>query len=111
MNNTGARLDITLIRSETRPRKFIYRPRDRTLSPYDLSGKAFVMRIKAKGLTEIVYNAAPEISVTDAVNGEFTIDIPGATVEAYTFQNAPYSITIDGKRLLYGTLTIQSLYE
>lgn len=101
---------ITLRRGETRPIPLVYRPRDLTLVPYNLTGKTVAMRIKPHGETEIVYGS-PEISITDAVGGEITINISGATVTAYDFLNAPYVILLDGKRLIFGTLTIKSLYD
>lgn len=101
---------LTLRRGETRPVVFVYRPRDKSLPPYNISGKTAELRIKPQGAAEIVYSS-PEISITNGVGGEITINIPGATVTAYDFQNAPYTVLLDGKRLFYGELTIKSLYE
>lgn len=103
-------LAMTLRRGETKPQVFTYRPRDKSLPPFNLSGKTVEMRIKPNDGNEIVYGS-PQISITNAAGGEITRNIPGAAVTAYDFQNAPYTILLDGKRLFYGTLTIKSLYE
>lgn len=101
---------LTFRREETRPMLFVFRPRDKSLPPFNLSGKTIQLRIKPHGESEIIFNS-PEISITNAVGGEFTIAIPGATVTAWTFQTAPYAILLDGKRILYGDITVKSVYE
>lgn len=102
--------DIELVREETRPIVFDYGPVDLTLPRFNITGQPIAMRIKPLGASEIVYGS-PEISITDGPNGEFTVNIPSATVNAYTFQNAAYVILLNSKRLIYGSVTIRSLYE
>lgn len=109
-NDEKTYFDMTLRRGEARPIVFVYRPRNKSLPPYNLTGKVVQMRIKPPGEAEIIYNA-PIISITNGAGGEITISIPEATVNAYAFQNAPYAVLLDGKRLFPGTLTIKSLYE
>lgn len=102
---------MELRRGETRSTPFTYRPRDKALPPYVITGKPIEMRIKADGLAEIVYNAAPDIAITNGPGGVFTVGILGATVTAYSFDHADYVIMLDGKRLLHGPLDIKGLYE
>lgn len=103
--------DLTLRRGETRPIPFTYRPIDKSLPPYVITGQPVAMKISPQGSAEIVYTAAPEISITNGAAGEITIAIPGSVVDAFDFQNAMYAILLNGKRLFYGTLTVKSLYE
>lgn len=102
---------LTLLREDSESIPLTYRPRDKTLPPYVITGQPVEMRIKPKGAAEIVYNSAPNIAVTDGANGEITIAIPSATKAAYTFQNASYAVLLNGKRLFYGDLTLKSIYE
>lgn len=109
--NGGAYFELQLFRGDVRPRPFVYRPKDRSLPPYNLTGKTITLKIQPQGQSEIIYSAAPEIAITNAAAGEFTIAIPAATVTGYQFQNAAYVILLDGKRLLHGPLTVKGLYE
>lgn len=103
---------LTLRRGESKSRPFIWGPRDKSLPRYNLTGKAVEMRIKPKGGTEIVYAAVnPGCYLSDAANGQFTINPTGAMVAAYTFQNAEYAVLIDGERVMYGDVTITGLYD
>ena len=102
---------LELRRGETRPIPIVHRPKDKTLPPYNITGKPVEMRIQPQGAAEIVYNSAPNISITNGVGGELTLAIPGATVTAYAFEHADYVIMLDGKRLLHGPLDIKGLYE
>ncbi|MBK8810711.1 MAG: hypothetical protein IPN69_08260 [Acidobacteria bacterium] len=104
-------LAITLRRGETEAIVLEYGPEDLTQSRYDLTGKSVEMRIKPDGQDEIVFESAPEIEITDEAGGEITVAIPGATIDAWEFQNAKYVILLDGSQLIVGDLTIVSLYE
>lgn len=104
-------LAITLRRGETETIVLEYGPEDLTQDRYNLTGKSVEMRIKPDGQDEIVFDASPEISITDATGGEITVAIPGATVDAWEFQNAKYVILLDGSQLIVGDLTIVGLYE
>lgn len=102
---------LTLRRGETRAIPFTYRPRDKTLPPFVITGQPVELRIQPKGAAEIVKNSAPHISVTDGPNGVITIAYPGAEITAFDFQNAKYAVLLNGERLFYGDLTIKDLYE
>lgn len=108
----GGNVDLTLRRGETRDYVFYFGPRDMTLQRFNLTGKAIEMRITPKGGSEIVYSAVnPGCYLSNAAAGEITINPSGAMKAAYTFQNAPYYVTLDGKRLFHGSITVQSLNE
>lgn len=101
---------LTFYRGETRPKKFVYRPRNRSLPPINLNGFTVGMKIKPQGQTEIVFGS-PEVAITNAAGGEITIAIPHATVTAWQFQNARYVVLLNGIRWLAGTVTVKFFYE
>ena len=49
--------EIVLRRGEDRSIKFIYRPRDRSLPPFDISGQTVVLKVKAKGAAEQTFGS------------------------------------------------------
>lgn len=102
---------LTLRRGESKSRPFTWGPRDKSLPRYNLTGKSIEMRIKPKTGSEIVYNTNPGCYLSDAANGQFTINPTGAMVTAYDFQNASYAVLVDGERIMYGDLTVTGLYE
>lgn len=102
--------EIVLRRGEDRSIKFIYRPRDRSLPPFDISGQTVVLKVKAKGAAEQTFGS-PEVAITNGPGGEITLNGTGSTLTTLQFQSADYAILLNGKRLVYGSLTLTSLYE
>lgn len=112
MTDEGANHPLTFVRGETRDYVFIYGPRDLTLPRFNITGQSVSIKIKPHGQSEIVYtDVDPGIRISNGAAGEITLNPTGAMKTAYQFQNAPYVILLNGKRWLYGTVTMKSLYE
>lgn len=112
MADEGTSHPLIFIRGEERDYLFIYGPRDLTLPRFIITGQSVSMKIKPHGASEIVYtDVNPGIRVSNGAVGEITVNPTGAMKTAYEFQNAPYVILLNGKRLFYGTVTVRPLYE
>ena len=112
MADEGTNHPLTFVRGEEREYVFIYGPRDLTLPRFDITGQTVSMKIRPHGQSEIVYtDVDPGIRISNGAVGEIMVNPTGAMKTSYQFQNAPYVILLNGKRLLYGTVTVKPLYE
>lgn len=112
MAESGASHPLVLVRGEDRPYVFVYRPRDRSLAPFVITGQSVTMQIIVAG--EIVHTYTdlnPGCYISNGAIGEITVNPSAAMKNAYAFQNARYVITLNGKRFLYGPMTVKYLYE
>ncbi|MEQ1643673.1 MAG: hypothetical protein ABL959_09545 [Pyrinomonadaceae bacterium] len=109
---SGASHPLVFVRNETKPYVFIYRPRDRTLAPFVITGQSVVMQIIVNGEVLHTYtDLNPGCYISNGAAGEITVNPTAEMKTAYAFQNARYVITLQGKRLFYGPLTVKYLYE
>lgn len=112
MAESGGIHPIVFVRGETKAYVFVYRPRDRTLAPFVITGQSVVMKILVDGVAVHTYtDVNPGCYISNGAVGEITVNPTAAMKTAYDFQNARYVITLQGKRLFYGPLTVKYLYE
>ena len=108
----GGELDLVMRRGVDEDRTWIYRPRNRDLPPFDISGQSVSLRIQPHEAEEIVIpDAKPGIPGRDDAGGAVTSNSRGSTKHDWSWQHAPYVIILDGKLFLRGTITLKHLYE
>ena len=108
----GAERDYIWRRGVNNDIVYIYRPRDKALPPHDITGKVVSLRIQPDGQDEIVLtDENPGVYVSDGPAGKIHNNVTAAMKNDWSWQNAPYGITLDGKMFLRGTITLKNFYE
>lgn len=109
-----ARVDLIIYRGSTFSKTFQWKTGE-TPTPVDLTGCSIKMQIRENPGTAILdelSTANSRITITDAVNGKFSLKVSNSESTSYTFSSGKYDIeitfpgTLDVYRVIQGTVTI-----
>lgn len=96
---TPAKTDLTIYQGATFKKVFHWytSKKQNNGQPVDLTGCAVRMQIRPRHTSdEIIHDLTinNHITITNAVEGEITINIPAVVTEAFTFQKAAFDIEV-----------------